>query len=291
MPIADKTKTHHTDIIIRVECIPYSQVKKIRVAYQGEEGAYGYVVAKRLGTPVKAVTFESTLTHVLDGDAQKAVMPVENSRYGEVADSEDAIYLMKDKLCIIGEWYEPIRHCLIGSSDLTKIRRVYSHPQALGQCKRFIKKHNLLRVSHYDTAASVSLIRDMRDDSAAAIAGRGAAELYGMKIIKKDINDDKDNTTRFLIIAKEPQGYAPESTYKTTIAFTLPHKKGSLSGILSLMDKVNLTRITSRPTKDWKYVFFVDFEGHTDEYRPMMDALEDKCLHLHVLGSYQQVSS
>lgn len=262
-----------------------------RVSYQGEEGAYGYTVAKRLGEPVKAMTFDAALQMVISGNADQAVIPVENSRYGEVADSNDAICSASNKLHITGEWYEPIHHCLIGNhTNLDNIRQVYSHYQALGQCKKFIKEHNLQQIQHYDTAASVSLVKEMRSDTVAAIAGREAAELYGMEIIKSGISDDEDNTTRFLIIDKNPVMYNENTKYKTTMAFTLHHKKGSLHTILNLMRDVNLTRIISRPIRDWKYVFFVDFEGHIQQHKTMVDAVQERCLRLHLLGSYEQGS-
>lgn len=265
------------------------RVYNMKISYQGEAGAYGYTVAKRFGTPIGAMTFEAALDMIILGDADQAVIPVENSHYGEVADSNDAIYSARNSLHIIGEWYEPIRHCLIGNSgDLNDIKQVYSHLQALGQCKKFLKKHNLLPTQYYDTAASVSMVKRTGDGSIAAIASRDAAELYNMKIIMEGINDNKDNTTRFLIIGKDSIEYKPNIKYKTTIAFTLHHNKGSLHTILNLMRDVNLTRITSRPISGWKYVFFVDFEGHIQQHKVMMDAIRERCLILDVFGSYKQ---
>lgn len=261
----------------------------VKISYQGEMGAYGYTVAKRFGMPMGALTFKAALNMVKLGDADQAVIPVENSYYGEVADSNDAIYSAGTGLHIIGEWYEPIRHCLIGNSgDLNDIKQVYSHPQALGQCKRFLEKHNLLQTLHYDTAASVSMVKRTGDKSIAAIASRDAAKLHNMKIIMEGINDNKDNTTRFLIIGRDPVPYKQDVKYKTTIAFTLHHNKGSLYAILDLMRDVNLTRITSRPISGWKYVFFVDYEGHTQQHKVMMDAIRERCLVLDVFGSYKQ---
>lgn len=120
------------------------------------------------------------------------------------------------------------------------------------------------------------------------MASRDAAELYNMKIIMEEINDNKDNTTRFLIIGKDSAEYKQDVKYKTTIAFTLHHNKGSLHTILNLMRDVNLSRITSRPIPGWKYVFFVDFEGHTQQHKVMMDAIRERCLILDVFGSHKQ---
>ena len=263
---------------------------KPKVAYQGEAGAYGYVVAKRLGEPVSSATFHTALGMVASDRAQLAVIPVENSTYGGVADSDDAMYARREQVSITGEVYEPIRHCLIGdASTVEEVRQVYSHPQALGQCGGFIKKHHLQQMPHYDTAASVPLVKKRRDRSLAAIAGRGAASMYGMNVIAENINDDPDNVTRFLVLGQRPGERRAGAGYKTTIAFTLPHRHGALASILGLMEGVNLTRISSRPAKDWKYIFFVDFEGHTDDYRPMMEAIREACMLIHVFGSYPRL--
>lgn len=259
----------------------------VRLAFQGEPGAYGEEAAMALGDHIETVpfrTFADALNSVGRG-ADGAIIPVENSSEGTVGEANDAIRSRRGDLRIVAERYHHIRHCLIGNvGDLSGIKTVYSHPQALGQCRKFVSRFDA--VPYHDTAGSVRYVKESGSTSAAGIAGRRAARHYGMKLIKEDINDTEHNYTRFVVLERGPETGGPRSGHKTSIVFTLPHKPGRLHDMLWLLRRVNLTRIESRPirTGAWEYFFFVDFVGHVD--CKTMDEVADRCTDFAVLGSY-----
>jgi prephenate dehydratase len=211
----------------------------------------------------------------------------------------------------VGEVVLRVVHCLIGlrTANLQGIKTVYSHPQALAQCRNFVKSLGAEPRVTYDTAGSVKMIKEGRLDSAGAIAGERSAEIYGLKVLKKGVEDYSTNSTRFLIISREggkdhaakgravgpradvrPRGISLGS--KTSLMFAVPHTPGSLYNALEVFarEKINLTKIESRPTKErpWEYYFFVDFQGHRDDAKvvKVISALAEKAAFLKVLGSY-----
>lgn len=264
----------------------------LKVAFQGERGAYSEAAATLFfKEPIETVpypTFYEVLESVEIGKIDYAVLPVENSLEGSVPESYDL--LLTTKLNVVGEIYHRIRHCLIGLQGLEKIDTVYSHPQALGQCRKFIQEHHLKPIPTYDTAGSVKILLELKKDNIACIASRKAAEIYNVPIIREGIEDNSNNYTRFLVLANREQ----ESTSKdkTSIIFSIKHVPGALYEILEKFNtnKINLTKIESRPTKNtpWEYNFYVDFEGHQSDknIQNTLDKIKNNTIFLKVLGSY-----
>jgi chorismate mutase/prephenate dehydratase len=264
------------------------------VAFQGEAGAYSEDAA--LGyfgsdvTTVPCEGFDEVFAAVEKNDASYGIIPVENSLEGSISRSYDL--LLESSLKVCGETELRIIHCLIGNNRATldSIKKVYSHPQALGQCRSFLKRLNFQLISSYDTAGSVKMIKEMSKTDVAAIASARAADIYGMKIIVRGIEDNSNNYTRFFILAEHDT--PPSGIDKTSIVFSVPHKPGYLYAFLDILAKehINLTKIESRPTrlKPWEYNFYLDFEGHREDSRikKVLASLEEKATFVKVLGSY-----
>ena len=262
----------------------------VKVAFQGEHGAYSEEAALRyLGAveTLPSATFANALDSVGRDHAQRAIIPVENSTEGSVGEANDAIRAKRGVLHIVGETYLHVKHCLVGNTDdISRIGTIYSHPQALGQCRRFVSGYRTIPT--HDTAGSVRIIAEDGSDSVAGIASRQAAEHYNRTVISDDISDIKHNYTRFVVL--ERRGASPqEGSDKISVTFTLPHRPGSLHRALEMLLPVNLTRIESRPdrTGRWSYVFFADFVGGAGTLDTVIDGLRGECATLDVLGSYR----
>ena len=268
---------------------------KLRVAFQGELGSYSEeAAAKFFGQgfePVPMRSLLSVFTAVEAGAADYGVVPIENSIEGGVGETYDL--LLSSGLRVVGEVYVRVVHCLIGleGAELSDIRRVYSHPQALAQCRAYITMMGFEPVSTYDTAGAVKLVKEMGDRSNAAIASERAATIYGMKVLAKGIEDYGRNYTRFLVMGREALG-APRRP-KTSVIFSVPHRAGALFRALEpfAVREINLTKIESRPTRarPWQYYFFVDFEGDSrdERVREALAELASRTLFLKVLGTYE----
>ena len=264
----------------------------LQVAFQGERGAYSEAAAihffKNNIQTISYQTFYEVLESTEKGKSDYAILPIENSTEGSIGESYDL--LLSTKLNGIGEIYYRIKHCLIGFDDLEKIDTVYSHPQALGQCRKFIQDHKLKTIPTYDTAGSVKILLELKKNNLSCIASKIAAEIYKVPVIREGIEDNTNNYTRFLVLANKK----PEKTTsdKTSIIFSIKHVPGSLYSILEKFNanKINLTKIESRPTKStpWEYNFYVDFEGNQDDPHilDMLEKIKQNTLFLKVLGSY-----
>lgn len=271
----------------------------LRVAFQGERGAYSELAALQHFKDNDLVlipkrTLADVFCSVESNDADYAVVPIENSIEGSVNETYDL--LMNTNLKISAEIYLRIVHCLISydNSSIQDIRYVYSHPQALGQCRGFIKQHGFEPIPYYDTAGSVKMLKEKGLRHSAAIASKLAAQVYGMKVILEGIEDSKSNYTRFLVLADKDGVKSGDD--KTSIIFIARHVAGSLYSILEEFAKrsINLTMIVSRPLKDrpWEYAFYLDFEGHRldDTIKECIDAIRGKVVFLKILGSYPRAS-
>src|ERR671921_198421 len=241
-----------------------------KIGFQGELGSYSEIAALRYFSNIQSefIPFRSFLDlfdSVENSSLDCAIVPIENSIEGSVNETYDL--LVEKHLFVIGEIYQRIRHCLIANKESIEIKTVYSHPQALAQCRNYIRKKSLDPIPSYDTAGSVKLIKEHSLVNASAIASKRAADIYDMKIIEEGIEDKNNNFTRFLVISKIPDYQS--NADKTSIIFSISHTPGSLFLILKefALRNINLTKIESRPTKDipWEYYFFVDFEGNIDE--------------------------
>ena len=263
-----------------------------RISFQGERGAYSEAAATAFFADkietIPCTTFAEVLKNTEDGRSDYSILPIENSLEGSVGESNDL--LLGINLSAIGEVYYRIQHCLIGTGSIGAIDTIYSHPQALGQCRQFIQEHSLKTIPCYDTAGSVKIIRDLNKNNIACIASKRAAEIYDISIIQEGIENNKNNYTRFLVFSKIKNDKTENS--KTSIVFSVKHESGALYRIINefYQYKVNLTKIESRPNKDtpWEYNFYVDFEGHQDNssIKEMMQKLRDSTSFLKILGSY-----
>jgi prephenate dehydratase len=268
-----------------------------RVAFQGEPGAFSEMAAREhFGNSglVPMKTLQAVFDRLENGAVNCGVVPIENSTEGSVNETYDL--LLRTKFNVSGEINLRIIHCLIGNKGarLDEIKSVYSHPQALAQCRNYIQRRRLLTKETYDTAGAVKHIKQKKNMLAAAIASRRAAELYNMEILEEGIEDSKNNFTRFLIISgihTEPTGHDG-----TSIIFSVKHAPGALYSILEefAVRKINLTKIESRPKKQtpWEYFFYLDFEGHVKDglIKEAIETIRQKASFVKILGSYSKAS-
>ena len=294
--IAQKENISQEDIegIYRQIITACKTIQEIGVAFQGEIGAYGEEAAFQFfgsSTQTKPCeSFEDVFKAVERGEVQFGVVPIENSLEGSISRVYDL--LLDSSLRVCGEIELRVVHCLIASSEtrLDLIKRVYSHPQALGQCKAFLKHLGGELIPTYDTAGSVKMIKEMGIVDGGAIASARAAEIYGMKIIASEIEDSPNNFTRFFILSK--QDSPPSGNDKTSIVFSLKHRPVTLyDSLKEFADRnINLTKIESRPTKQkpWEYNFYLDFEGYREDKacREALESLDRNSRFVKVLGSY-----
>ncbi len=263
------------------------------VSFQGERGAYSEAAAiSFFGEDVRTVpctTFAEALESVVSGKTDYAVLPVENSIEGSVGESNDLLY--STALSVVGEEYHRIEHCLIGSGRLGQIDTVYSHPQALGQCRRFIQSHGIKTVPTYDTAGSVGIVKEINRQNVACIASKQASDIHQLPIIESNIADNTGNYTRFLVLSRKKSD--DPGNNKTSVIFSVKHERGALYKIMQEFHEsgINLTKIESRPTKStaWEYNFYVDFEGNEGdpEVSQTMDRIRSEALFFKSLGSYR----
>ncbi|MEK7408214.1 MAG: prephenate dehydratase [Acidobacteriota bacterium] len=273
------------------------------VAFQGEKGAFSQeAIGKLLGGRAEAVprpSFQEVFHSLKDKTVDAAVIPIENTLAGSVHENYD--HLLHFDFPIVAETSVRINHHLIALAGVPfgKIRRVYSHPVALNQCLHFFARHpRLEKVTFYDTAGSVKMIVEEQVKDAAAIASAVAAEIYGARILKRSVEDDRQNFTRFFLlrraedIQRRPPAAGRNREWKISLVFTTRNVPGALFralGALALRD-VNLTKIESRPLrgKPWEYLFYLDFIGKLDEPRVKnaLNHLEELADFLRVLGCY-----
>ena len=261
------------------------------ISFQGERGAYSEAAAKSFFENINTKPFP-TFTEVLESTVNEtteySILPVENSLEGSVGESYDLLYLTTLK--VVGEVYHRIEHCLIGIGKLEDVDTVYSHPQALGQCRKFIENKNMKTIPAYDTAGSVKIVKEINRKNCACIASKTSSSIYNIPIISENIANNSNNYTRFLILSKKESTQTENN--KTSIIFSIKHEPGSLFRIIENFHKnnVNLTKIESRPAKSniWEYNFYVDFEGHqaNSKISEMIKKINQDTLFMKVLGSY-----
>ena len=270
----------------------------LRVAFLGPEATFTHMAARtRFGLSaryVPAATVAGVFTEVEKGTADLGVVPIENSTEGVVNSTLDV--LIDSELSITAEIATTVSHCLLTrSGTLDGVQKVYSHPQALAQCRGWLSG-NLPNVAQIEVASTALAARLTKDDPvAAAVASELAGQLYDLKIARKKIEDEVRNVTRFLVVGREPP--PPTGRDKTSILFSLKDAAGVLYKVLQpLADAgLNLSRIESRPSRKklWDYVFFIDVDGHTGEpgVEAALRALEARCEFVKVLGSYPRAGT
>ena len=268
----------------------------MKIAYQGIPGSYSESCAKQMypeSETISCKTFDECFEKAKQDNSIRSIIPESNKTTGNIG----VEYLIfKYRLNIYAEHFFPIKHNLLGikGSNLDSIKDVYSHAQALSQSSNFIKQNNLIENVRADTAGSAKYISDTNDKTKAAIASKLSAEIYKLEILKEDIQDEKNNVTRFLLMGKEI--YQPElkdENYITSFLFKLKSKPAALYSALSgfAINGVNMTKLQSFPEKNSfsSFFFLCDIEGHIDDQK-IKNSLEELGLHcedMHVLGVFK----
>ncbi len=244
----------------------------ITVAFQGERGAFGDEAIRgyfgKRANPFPCRSFADVFRAVATGEVEHGLVPIENSQAGSINEVYDL--LRQHDLFVVGEISHAVNHCLqcLPGQQLSDIKRVISHPQALAQCDVYLRELNVEIVATYDTAGSAKLLREENLLNVAAIAGEGAAELYELEILARNIQTIKDNYTRFIVLGRE-SALRREGEAKTMLVMATLHQPGSLHKCLGVLaaNTINLLKLESRPSRQhvWEYVFYLDFEGHRDD--------------------------
>ena len=280
--------------------LPFIQINDLdkqnaRVVFQGTEGAYGQAAMRQFfGENVNSFhvrTFREAMESIEEGAADYAVLPIENSTAGPVIEMYDLLDEFENY--IVAETILPVVHTLSGlpGAKLTDIKRVYSKTEALMQTSRFLDEHSdWQRISVVNTAIAAKKVLEENDISQAAVCSSYAAKVHGLSVLVDGINDDDDNSTRFIVVTNQKVFLKDAS--KISIRFELPHQSGSLYGILShfIYNDLNMTKIESRPIKGrpWEYCFFVDFEGNLEDpaVKNAIRGLREESQNLKILGHY-----
>jgi prephenate dehydratase len=265
----------------------------VRLAYQGEPGAYSEAAALQYGgahaETLPCKTFDEVFEAVVKKRATHGVVPLENSIGGTIHRNYDL--LLEHELAITGEVELDVVHCLqaLPGTALGDVKIVYSHPQALAQCERYLKDLGVTVEAVYDTAGGAKLVAEQKLAGAAALASRRAAEVFGLIVLQEAVQDYEFNITRFAIIGGTP---GPDAN-KTTIVFALPSTPGALFKALSVfaLRDINLTKLESRPIRGrpWEYLFYVEVEARRDDL-PCSRALvhlAEFARWMRVLGTYR----
>jgi len=263
------------------------------IAFQGEHGAYSEVAAKAWNdqyVPLACNEFTNVFEGVKDGYYDYGIVPVENTLGGIVSQVNDL--MINTELFISGAIEIPVSHCLLAypGTDYGEIREVYSHPQALAQCRGFLAKNKLKPMPFYDTAGAAKMLSEKGITNTAAIASELAARMYHLEIIKASIEDHEVNRTRFLILTKEEN---QDVANKCSVVFSTAHKSGTLFKVLEKFAKaeLNLTRIESIPNEKGTYAFFLDFIGEKDDPQvfQVLEGVKKITEQFRILGFYEEV--
>lgn len=266
-----------------------------RVVYQGENGAYSKIAMERyFGKEVDHFhvdTFREAMLSIEEGNADYAVLPIENSSAGIVSEIYDLLVDFENY--IVGEIVIPIEHCLLGIPGCSEetVKTVFSHPQSLMQSAGYLNAHpSWKQVGMQNNAFAARKAAEDGDITQAAIAGESAGEIYGLQVIRKGVQDNRNNSTRFIIITGRKVFL--ENAKKVSICFEIPHQSGSLYRILShfIYNNLNMNKIESRPIgeRNWEYRFFIDFDGNlTDSaVKNALFGLREEVSNMKILGNY-----
>ena len=290
---------HQQALVRSLEDVP------LRIAYQGVEGSFSHLTAQRHYAGIKSGvlltgfdTFRGAVAAVRDGGADFALLPIENTTAGSVHETYDL--LAEGGVTITHEVVSQVEHCLLAlpGAKLEQLRVVISHPQALAQCEVFLRTIPWASPrTEFDTAGSARKVREGNDPAVAAIASESAAKLYGLEVLKKGIQTQEGNYTRFVEIAREAVACPPGAACKTSLMMSLAHKPGALGEVLARFGArgVNLTRIESRPVlgAPWQYRFYLDLEGHaaSEPVRAALEELRPLTTDVRVLGTYPRAET
>lgn len=268
-----------------------------RIAIQGEPGSFSHEAALKLAPGAEIVPCAlsaEVFAALAESKADAAAIPIENSLAGSVSEHFDL--LLSHDVKAERETLLRIRHNLMAMPgvEMDAIERVYSHPVALAQCRRFLAEHPRMKaLAFYDTAGSAKQIMETSDRRAAAIASEAAARYYGAQILERDIEDNPENFTRFFLVRRSADASADAEANKISLAFSIEHRPGSLVDALKELAALgtNLTKIESRPVhgKPWEYIFYVDcLMRSADEGERAIAALKEHCTMVKELGRYRE---
>jgi prephenate dehydratase/chorismate mutase len=290
------TELIHPEFIERIyrniiqESKTLQQKNRDLIAFQGEHGAYSEVAARAWDpglVPIPCPEFAELFEGVEGGLFDYGLVPVENTLGGMVGPVNDL--LVGTELRVTGAVELPVHHCLLAppDTDHREIRRVYSHPQALAQCRHFLARNKLEPVRYHDTAGAARMVADKRPTGAAAIGSAICAKLYDLEIIKEGTQDHERNLTRFLVLSREE---AREAGDKCSVIFSTAHKAGTLFRVLEVFARqgLNLTRIESVPEEPGAYAFFLDFMGsiRNPQVREAIEEIKGLTTRFKLLGCY-----
>ena len=268
--------------------------KETRVVYQGAEGAYSHIAMEKFfGKDINSFpvnTFRQAMCALEEGSADYAILPIENSTAGIVSEIYDL--LVEFENYIVGEQVIKIEHCLLGvpGSEISDIKTVYSHPQSLMQSAVYLNQQSWQQVSCLNNAFAAKKVKDDNIKSQAAIASEKAAEIYGLDILKRGVNQAENNCTRFIVVTN--QKIFLKQAGKVSLCFEIPHESGSLYHILShfIYNNLNMTKIESRPIpeRSFEYRFFVDFDGNLKDsaVKNALRGLREETMNMNILGNY-----
>ena len=271
----------------------------MKIAIQGEFGSFSHEAATKLvpDTEIVPCSLSAEVFAALSGDkVDAAVIPIENSLASSVAEHYDL--MLSHNVRVERETLLRIRHNLIGISGVEtgEINRVFSHPVALAQCRKFLAAHPRMEsYAFYDTAGSVKQLMELRDRHVAGIASEAAAHYYGAQILEAGIEDNPENYTRFLLVRRAAEAVMDPESNKISLAFSLEHKPGSLVKALTELAWIgaNMTKIESRPVhgKPWEYIFFVDCQiQKAEDGARAVEALKPHCAMVKELGRYREAA-
>ena len=271
----------------------------MKIAIQGEFGSFSHEAATKLvpDTEIVPCSLSAEVFAALSGDkVDAAVIPIENSLASSVAEHYDL--MLSHNVRVERETLLRIRHNLIGISGVEtgEINRVFSHPVALAQCRKFLAAHPRMEAyAFYDTAGSVKQLMELRDRHVAGIASEAAAHYYGAQILEAGIEDNPENYTRFLLVRRAAEAVMDPESNKISLAFSLEHKPGSLVKALTELAWIgaNMTKIESRPVhgKPWEYIFFVDCQiQKAEDGARAVEALKPHCAMVKELGRYREAA-
>jgi prephenate dehydratase/chorismate mutase/prephenate dehydratase len=265
------------------------------VAFQGAHGAYSEVAARvwdRDLIPIPCSEFSEIFEGIQSGLFDYGVVPVENSSGGVISQVNQLI--ISTNLYVVGAVELHVHHCLLTlpGTDYRELHAVYSHSQALEQCRQFIVRNNLEPIPYYDTAGSARMLAEEEPTSSAAIASKLAAEIYNLEVIKENIEDFERNITRFLLFSKKE---GAEEGNKCSIIFSTAHKAGTLFKVLEVFatQNINLTRIESIPNRQGSYAFFLDFLGSKKNENVIraLEEVKENTTNFRLLGCYKERSN
>ncbi len=264
----------------------------MKITFQGRPGAYSEQAIHEFfpsAISLPCNSFEDILDLVRRGEADRAMLPVENTLGGTVIPACQALFA--SGLSPIQEFILPIHHVLMAPKGIKSINIALSHPQALAQCQNYLKEHGIVAEAFYDTAGAAEELTKTRRPHTAAIASQAAATYYDLEIVDSLIEDETFNQTRFLLVAKDPEPFQEYAHYKTSLRFTLPNQPNALATVLNLFGTANrnLTKIESHPTRKaaWEYSFFLDVIGHTQDLRKLLITLDKLAHEVQCLSSYR----